>query len=56
MRKPSKTSRGLGCQAALLVSYAVVPEIELSGHADKKSHSGAYPETILSIVRPRQNV
>jgi len=26
-----------------------VPEIELSGYADKKPHSGAYPETILSI-------
>jgi hypothetical protein len=39
------------CQAALLVSYAVVPEIELSGYADKKPHIGAYPESILSIVR-----
>jgi len=46
MRTPSKTSRGLGCQAALLVSYAVVLEIELSGYADKKPHSGAYSETI----------
>jgi hypothetical protein len=46
MRKPCKISRGLGYQAALLASYAVVPEIELSGYADKKPHSGAHPETI----------
>ena len=46
MRTPSKTFRGLGCQAALLASYTVVPEIELSGYADKKPHSDAYLEII----------
>jgi hypothetical protein len=42
----TKTSRGLSGQAALRASYAVVPEIGPSGYADKKPHSGAYPETI----------
>ena len=42
----TKTSRGLGYQAALRAYYAVVPEGELSGDADKKPHNGAYPETI----------
>jgi hypothetical protein len=43
---PPKISRGRSGPAALRASYAVAPEIELSGYADKKPHSGAYPETI----------
>ncbi len=46
MRKPSKSSGGPGCQVQLLLPKQLCQKGELWAYADKKPHSGSYPETI----------